>query len=298
MQNTVAFLTTDDLSGFVTDDELARAPLARRGFGIEFVPWRASGDWSRYDAVIVRSTWDYQDDPDAFAAALAAIDASSTRLANDLCVMRWNMTKTYLLDLAREGTPIPRSVWCDGLAADDVPRLFTELGVPEIVIKPVVGANADDTYRLTRAAAAALADELGERFRRRRCIVQPFLPNVVEEGEYSVMLFGGEPSHTILKTPRAGDFRVQEEHGGIIRAVVPDPALVARAVRALDVVAPTPLYARADFVRVGDDYLLMELELIEPALYLRMDASAPERFADAVIAWMRAEPVAAVQRTR
>ena len=118
-------------------------------------------------------------------------------------------------------------------------------------------------------------------------MAQPFVRSVVEEGEFSLFFFGGAYSHTALKTPKAHDFRVQEEHGGWIRAVEPEPALRALAEDVMDAVAPTPLQARVDLVRMeGDRFALMELELIEPSLYFRTDAASPDRFAHAFDAWM------------
>src|SRR5690606_35635305 len=108
---TCAFLTTADLTGFVTDDDLAIPPLAVRGWNVEHVPWRSDTDWNRFDAVVVRSTWDYQASPAQFLAVLERIDASRARLANALEVMRWNMDKLYLRDLERDGVAIPRSIW-------------------------------------------------------------------------------------------------------------------------------------------------------------------------------------------
>lgn len=290
LMNNCAFLMAPDLTDFVSDDELAIAPLAERGWRVALVSWRDAVDWNAFDAVVVRSTWDYQSAPEAFIAALARIDRSRARLANELTLMRWNMSKTYLRDLEAEGVAIPPTIWAERITTDDLLRYFDELSTDEIVVKPVVSANADDTYRVTRLGASAVADELARVFRRRDCIIQPFLRNVVEEGEYSVMFFNGEPSHTILKTPKQGDFRVQEEHGGWIRPIEPAKQLLASAMHAVDCVAPAPLYGRADFVRTEAGYALMELELIEPALYLRMDASAPARFADALVAWMAQVP--------
>lgn len=283
---TCAFLTTADLTGFVTDDDRAAAPLAERGWDVEHVAWRSDADWDRYDAVVVRTTWDYQASPAHFLEVLERIDASRARLANDLEVMRWNMDKRYLRDLEGNGVAIPRSLWLPKLSDDDMPRLFTELDTDEIIIKPVVSANADHTYRVRREERGCRPEEIVDVFEERACIVQPFLPRVIEEGEYSVIFFLGELSHSILKTPRHGDFRVQEEHGGRITRVDASGALLDAAQRALGPVAPLPLYARADFVREDDRFLLMELELIEPALYFRMDDSAPARFADALVTWM------------
>ena len=115
-------------------------------------------------------------------------------------------------------------------------------------------------------------------------MVQPFLSHVITEGEFSLFYFNGKLSHAILKTPKAHDFRVQEEHGGVIRAVEAESELREAGDTALRALDSVPLYARADFVRAnhGGGFWLMELELIEPSLYLRMDAEAPERFAQAL----------------
>ena len=118
-------------------------------------------------------------------------------------------------------------------------------------------------------------------------MVQPFMPNIVSEGEFSLFYFGGEYSHTILKTPKPKDFRVQEEHGGIIKAVQPTDKLLKAGQKVFEFIAPKPLYARIDFVRdAADDFALMELELIEPALYFRMDEESPKRFAKIFDGWM------------
>lgn len=287
MAGTCAFLTMTDLSEFVTDDELAVEPLARRGWRVEFVPWRDPGvDWNRFDAVLVRSPWDYQKYPQEFQRTLATIDQSRARLANDLATMRWNLSKRYLRDLDYHDVPIPPTLWRHGIAADDIPGLFTELGSEEIVIKPEVGAGAADTYWLTLPQAIEKADELANTFVNRDCMVQPFLPAVVSEGEFSLILFNGKLSHAILKTPKPQDFRVQEEHGSTIVPVEAEPGLIAAADLAMKPIATAPLYARVDFVRHEGQFLLMELELIEPSLYLRMDAGAPERFAEAFEEWM------------
>lgn len=278
-----AFLTTDALDAFVAYDHLAVEPLARLGWTVERVPWRAEADWNAYDVVVVRSPWDYQDDPDAFLAVLAAIDASSARLENPLAVMRWNLRKTYLRDLEAAGIPIVPTRWAEGLTPVALSTAFDAWDVAEVVAKPVVSANADGTFRLGPDADAwgeavlALAD--------RACMIQPFVPSVVAEGEWSVFAFRGAISHAILKTPAAGDFRVQEEHGGVIRGIEPDPDLLALTEAALAAVPhPEPLlYARVDAVRLPDGTLaIIELELIEPSLYFPFADGSAERFAAAL----------------
>ncbi|MEM1041326.1 MAG: hypothetical protein AAGI91_01740 [Bacteroidota bacterium] len=278
-----AFLTTDALDAFVTYDRLLHDPLARRGWQVDEVSWRAEADWDVYEAVVVRSPWDYHAEPEAFFAVLEAIDRSAARLENPLALMRWNARKTYLRDLEARGFPIVPTRWLGRLNAADLPVLYDAFGTDELVVKPVVGANADDTFRLPRGAPSGKALSL---FADRACLVQPFVPAVVREGEFSLFYFGDAYSHAILKTPASGDFRVQEEHGSTLRAATPEPALRAVSDAIFASLTPRPLYARTDFVRLDrvsrdGGFALMEVELIEPSLYFPYDAASPERFADA-----------------
>ncbi|MBI4881435.1 MAG: hypothetical protein HY812_17500 [Planctomycetes bacterium] len=282
-QKRCVFLSTDRLDGFVCDDELALEPLHSLGWAVESLPWRAANaDWGRFDAVVIRSTWDYQHDPEAFLAALERVAASGALLLNPLDLVRWNLHKSYLRDLAAAGIPIVPTVF--GRAPDGarLRALFDELSCDEIVLKPTISANAGGTLRLARGAPASAQESAAAAFAGREFMAQPFLQSVVEEGEFSAVFLGGEHSHSLVKRPRAGDFRVQEEHGGSIAPVHRHDVAVAAA-RVLRALPSTPLYARPDFARdASGDLLLMELELIEPALYFRIDPEAPVRFARAL----------------
>ena len=283
-----AFLSMDSLDAFVAYDELAIPLLRALGWAVDTVSWRADADWAAYEVVVIRTPWDYQDEPDAFLEVLERI-ARSTRLENGLDVVRWNLDKTYLRDLEARGVPIVPTRWLDALDAAALAGLFDALG-DEIVVKPTVSANADGTFRLRRDDRDRQLDAVhelsGHTAAGRAVMAQPFVPAIVDEGEYSVFAFGGEVSHTILKTPAAGDFRVQEEHGGRIRGVEPEPELAAAADRALaaveDAVGQTLLYARADLVRWAGGWAVMEMELIEPSLYFPYGEGSAERFARAL----------------
>ena len=267
-----AFLTTDDLDGYVTDDQLAETAMEEIGWKVEHVPWRQGG-WERFDAVVIRSTWDYHKHLEEFLAVLEQIK----RLANPLEVVRWNARKTYLRDLEARGLPVVPTVWNPRPDAS----LFDQLGTDEIVIKPVVSASAFHTYRLRRG------EEMETAFADREVMVQPFLRSIVEEGEYSLFFFGGELSHAVLKSPKEEDFRVQEEHGGLIRRVDPPAALVDLGHRIVESLPAPTLYARVDLARLDSGaYALMELELIEPSLYFRTDPESPRRFARAFRDWI------------
>ena len=274
-----AFLTMDSTQAFVTYDHLLHEPLAECGWQVDEIPWRADADWDAYEVVVVRSPWDYQDDPKHFWQVLETIDRSAARLENPLALVRWNLRKTYLRELETRGLPIVPTRWLEHLVPGDLSALFEALG-DEIVVKPVVGANADDTFRLTRDADFA---EVAATFADRACMVQPFVQAVVDEGEFSLFYFGETYSHAILKTPSRGDFRVQEEHGGAIRAVEPETALRTVSDAVFAALSPRPLYARTDFVRLATGFALMEVELIEPSLYFPYDPASPARFADAFV---------------
>ncbi|HLN33492.1 MAG TPA: hypothetical protein VK395_37540 [Gemmataceae bacterium] len=277
-----AFLTMASLEGFVSDDELAYAPLRERGWVVDSVPWNRPGvDWARYDAVVIRSTWDYQNAPDAFLAVLEEIKQSGTHLENAIDLVRWNMNKEYLRDLERRGISIVPTVWGSELGPVDPNKIMGALGTDEVVLKPVIGANADHAFRIGRGSSSW--SEAAVAFAERAYLAQPFIASVVKVGEYSLFFFDGKLSHTILKKPKPDDFRVQEEHGGVIAPAPASQELVSAAENVMAVIGQGPLYARVDLVQLPDQsYGLMELELIEPSLYLRMDKDAPERFASAL----------------
>ena len=280
-----AFLTLEDSTGYFIDDELAYPTLAALGWRVDAVPWRRPGvDWRTYDAVVIRSPWDYVTDPKAFLDVLNEIDRSGTPLFNGLDLVRWNIRKTYLRDLAERGVPVVPTIWRERLHPGELPDLVKEVGTAEVVVKPVISANARGTFRLDAQTARGRACEIEAYYADRALMAQPFLSAITTEGEFSLLYFNGKHSHTISKTPKSADFRVQEEHGGTIRAVETEEVLRAAGDAALRAIGEAPLYARADFVCANDGsgYWLMELELIEPSLYLRKDPGAPERFARAL----------------
>jgi hypothetical protein len=260
-----AYLTMENAEGWSIDTELAFPPLMSLGWSIEVVPWRTENvDWDRFDAVYIGTPWDYPEDPEYFMRLLEAIDRSSAILVNDLALVQWTMPKTYLRDLEEKGAPIVHSIWSDDIAADQLYDTFDQLHVDQLIVKPVISTNATDTYLLERDTIRVLGGKLHETFKNRPHVVQPFIENIRSEGEFSLFYFNQQFSHAIQKIPKRGDFRVNAAD---------------QVVQSVD---PLPVYARADFVRGPDgSFLLMELELIEPSLYLRMDEEAPWRFAEA-----------------
>lgn len=274
----------DSTEGWSIDADLGIAPLEARNWTVDWVPWRTAGvPWDRYDAVYIGVPWDYPEDVEGFLSALERIDRSRAVLVNDLSLVRWSLAKTYLRDLERRGADIVPSLWNDRMPRGELAGWFERLDTRQLIVKPVVSTNATDTFLLTKDTAdASIEAMLLRTFRDRALVVQPFIDSILSDGEYSLFYFGNEFSHAIRKRPKREDFRVQEEHGADIRATEPEPAMIESADRLLRLVDPAPVYARVDFVRGADGrFLLMELELVEPSMYLRMHPAAPERFAAA-----------------
>jgi hypothetical protein len=278
-----AYLTMDDFGDFVSDADLSFAPMAELGWDVEMVPWRSEADWDGYDLVYICTPWDYQDDVRGFIEVLEQIEASSAKLVNSLELVHWNLEKNYLRDLESRGAGIVPSLFHDHFDAGDIDGWFSQHDTDRIVVKPLVGANADHITVLQQPVAATTIKTLDETYASRPFFVQPFMDRVLSEGEYSTFFFNGEYSHAILKKPEAGDFRTQEEHGAEILSVDAPPTLIDTAHDVVAMVEPLPVYVRADFVRDDTDrFLVMELELIEPSLYLRTDPASAARFARAL----------------
>lgn len=279
----------EDTAGWSIDAELAFPPMRDLGWLPEWLPWRSeSVDWNRYDAVYIGTPWDYPEDPERFMALLDAIDRSRAVLVNDLALVRWTLPKTYLRDLEARGAAIVPSLWETNFERDRLDGYFVAHATDGIIIKPVVSTNATDTFRLRAPVPDAVVDELVRTFRCRDYFVQPFIVSILDEGEASLFFFGQDYSHAIRKTPRPGDFRVQEEHGSEIVRIEPEASLLDAADTVIGLVDPAPVYARCDFVRGPDGrHLLMELEVVEPSMYLRMDEGSPRRFAKAFDDYVR-----------
>ena len=281
-----AFLTMEDPTGYVIDDDLAYQPLADLGWQTEAIPWSRPGvAWASYDAVVIRSTWDYAAAAERFLATLAAMEQSGALLLNDLQTVRWNLDKTYLRDLAERGVPIVPTAWSERLQRGELAGLFNEVGDDEIVVKPVVGAGAIGAFRLQRSdLSRQLTDEVESHYADRALMAQPFLRTITSEGEYSLFYFNGEFSHAIQKIPKPGDFRVQEEYDSQIISIAAPAELRAAGDLTMQAIGQPLLYARVDLVRANDrnGFWLIELELVEPSLYFRTDDQSPQRFAAAL----------------
>lgn len=276
-----AFLSIANTEGWFIDDDLVHPYLEDLCWTVQNIPWNQETDWDNFDLVIIRSPWDYQNHLVDFLRVLDRINRSKAILLNPLDLVHWNINKSYLFELESKGAELVPTIKPSILQLSDIQEAFDQFQTEELVVKPLIGANADDTFRLIKSEEKSWSKVLPS-FKNKVGIIQPFIPSIVQEGEFSLIYFQGKLSHTILKTVGEGDFRVQEEHGGgVIPIEVPEPALLEAAEKAMRALPSQPFYARVDMARTPQNtFALMELELIEPCLYFRFDPESPKVFAN------------------
>ena len=277
------FLSMTEMSELECYDHLVIPHLEQLGWCVSTLDWHdTSINWDDYDFVVVRSTWDYQEHQAAFMDVLNKIDNSTATLLNPLNIMAWNVSKTYLKALQQKGIGIIPTQWQQQFELAEINPVFDQFDCQQIIIKPCISAGSYHTYLLTRDELAQRAEELSQVFTDMDFMVQPFIENILSAGEFSLFYFNGELSHSIVKQPKQGDFRVQEEFGGDIRLLEANTELRDAAQKVLASIDETLLYVRVDMVQHQGEYLLMELELIEPSLYFNLDEDSPARFAHAL----------------
>ena len=278
----IAFATFREVPALQPDDAPIARELERLGAEVRPLPWNGSFEpFAACDLVAVRSTWDYAETPQDFLAWLQQLERAQIETTNPPSVMRWNACKDYLLDLGARGAPLAptRKVAPDAAA---IRAAMLELGLDEAVVKPVFGAGASglSVVRVADAAGlAAAADAL-----QYDGLLQPLVPEIRTVGEASLTFIGAEFSHAAIKRAAPGSILIHAEHGGSTAPFTPteEQLDVAREVLGM---LPEPVdYARVDLVPTAAGPVLMEVELIEPELFVLHGEGAPERFARFLLA--------------
>jgi len=292
----LAIATSAAYPAIQPDDAHLAASLAALDIQLQVCVWNDPGaDWAGHDAVLVRTIWDYFEHYEAFLAWLDRLERMGVPVINPVPLMRWNSDKRYLAQLESLGVPtIPTRL----AAREALPEALAAFQGREVVVKPTVSGGAWRTVRGT-AGDAGFGRAVSE-LPSGDYLLQPFVREIVDDGEWSLLFFGDGFSHAIVKRPAAGDYRVQSQYGGRTDAVEPDAAILAAARHVLATCAGLGLgdvtYARVDGVVVDGRFLLMELELIEPFLFLAGRPDAAERCARLVAA--RLEPLRAAKTPR
>jgi glutathione synthase/RimK-type ligase-like ATP-grasp enzyme len=277
----IAIATCANYDREMVDDELLASALRERGTEARAVAWdEPDVNWSAFDLCLVRSTWDYHDKHREFLDWAQQVEAAAA-LQNPSDLITWNIDKTYLRELAEAGVPTVPTVWVDQGSDASLEAVLAQGGWDQAVVKPVVDLGARNLHRV-RAGEDSPALRLT--LKRSGAMIQPFLLSLEAEGELSLIYVEGELTHAVRKRAAAGDFRVQSIWGGSVERAEPEAVDVELAERALAQLDEIPLYARVDLVAGLDgEPCLIELELIEPNLYLTYHPPAADALAEAAL---------------
>ena len=278
-----AFATCRKLLEMTDDDRLVADALQRKGIAVSSAVWDAPEiDWAQFDSVVIRSTWDYHLAPDRYAKWVSSFSTTATRLWNPPEAVIANLHKSYLSTLAKRGIEVVPTVFLPAGEGTSLREVLENSGWNDAVVKPAVSASAHGTWRTSLASADVDQHRLTKQLRRQDLLVQPYLPEVASQGEWSLVFFGGRYSHAALKLPAHGDFRVQRDFGGRWEAATPSAHLIAQAQSILEANNEDLLYARVDGIERDGRFVLMELEINEPYLFVGLSEGAAERFAEEI----------------
>lgn len=281
MGGVIVLATSRESPDLTVSDRLYADALERQGYRVVGAPWDGPRDaFADADAIVIRATWGYYRTLQAFREWTEAM-ASATRLFNSIDLIRWNLRKDYVGKLAAAGIRVPRShvVACDTAVID---KVLAEEGWDRAVVKPAIGASGHSVELLQRATLAEQVASLSDEARASGVVVQEFLPEIAE-GELSLVYFDGAFSHAIRKRPPPGEFRSNSRYGPTRAAETPPVAVTEQGAACLRALPELPLYARVDGVVRDGTLIVIEVEVLEPALFMEFDPPSAERFAAATL---------------
>lgn len=277
----VVLATSLESPDLTPSDKLYAEALERSGCRVVAAAWDGPREsFAGVDAVVIRSTWGYYRTLEAFRAWTETV-AAATHLFNSIGLIRWNLRKDYIGKLEAAGVRVPRSTVVTGDARSIV-QAFADTGWQRAVMKPATGASGYSVELLDRATVAAQADALSEDVRRGGMVIQEFLPEIAE-GELSLVYFDGVFSHAIRKRPPAGEFRSNSRFGPTRNAERPPVGITEQGAACLRALPELPLYARVDGVLRDGALIVIEVEVLEPALFMEFDPPSADRFAAATV---------------
>lgn len=280
----VVFATDEDHTELVQGDQDLQDELANLGHSVDIGVWNDSGvNWSNYDILLVRSTWDYEENYEAYLDWINEIDLSNVTVWNPPDVLRWNTNKSYLQDLNQAGIPIPSSVFIPG-GSKSIPleEIMKKKEWKEVVIKPLVGAGAYQLERYNQDQLSEGQEHLDELINDGGVLLQEYIPSVTEKGEWSFIFTGNSLSHTVKKLPDNGDYRVQKALGGKRIYEEPPKSYIRQANDYVKKITDPYLYLRLDGLIHEGQLLVLEAEMTEPRLYMEQSTNAAENLAEAV----------------
>jgi glutathione synthase/RimK-type ligase-like ATP-grasp enzyme len=265
------------------DDKLLNF-LKEKGLNIEKVIWNDRDiNWGDYSLAILKSPWDYFDLIEEFYHWLDHLEAKKVKLLNPIEVVRWNSNKKYLQEIEAAGLKIIPSAFINKKEDVTLKYFFEKFNTNKLIVKPCISGGAKNTFKVTAENVEEVNQKLDQFIQNEDFIIQPFLPEILESGEWSFIFFNGIYSHSLIKQAKPGDFRVQPAHGGSVHPQRPGKEIIATAQLYVSLFAKKCLYARVDGTFVNGEFLLMELELIEPFLFLNTDPQNYEKYYKALM---------------
>jgi hypothetical protein len=282
--STIALVTYRDLPQLTSEDQFVCSFLQKLGVQTHAVVWDSPDVvWESYEAVVVRSCWDYHIHPSRFITWLNHLEHLQIPLWNPAPLLHWNLHKTYLRELQTQGIAIPPTCWLQRGCTAELATILADHGWKEVVIKPAISATAYHTWRASSVQGSRAQSHFAALLQHSDVLVQKFMDPIVTYGEWSFVFFQKQYSHAVLKKPKPGDFRVQDDFGGTVEVVAPGTALIEQAQQIINRINDPLLFARVDGIELDGRLVLMELELIEPFLFLTSSPHAIERFARAIL---------------
>ena len=285
----IALVTYQDKGAYSTinvnneDDQIINY-LTEKGLNITKEIWNNEQvKWENYDLAILKSPWDYFDLIEDFYAWLNKIENLNIKLLNPLATVRWNADKHYLHDIENAGLNVTPSKFITKGDEVNLLQYFEDFKTDQFIVKPTVSGGSKNTFKVTAANVDEINEKLKTLVQIEDFILQPFIKEIEEIGELSFLFFNGQFSHALLKKAAKGDFRVQATFGGTVHPQEPSDELVAITLKYVDQFAKGCLYARVDGALVNNEFVLMELELIEPFLFLDTNDKALENYYEALM---------------
>ena len=258
--------------------------LESKGLNITKEIWNDEKvNWETYDLAIIKSPWDYFDLIEDFNNWLTKLERKNIRVLNSIDIIKWNTNKHYLLDIEQAGLKVTPSIFVTKGDKINLNEYFDKFDTEKIIVKPVVSGGSKNTFKVTAANADEINEKLKSLLEIEDFIIQPFLTEIEENGELSFLFFNGKFSHALLKKAAKGDFRVQATFGGTVHPQNPSQELIETVQKYIDQFAKGCLYGRVDGAIVNNEFILMELELIEPFLFLDTNEKALENYYDALM---------------
>ena len=273
---------TPYVQNVLTEDQILLSAMEAKGLSVTKKSWSDPDfDWSSTNKVLIRTTWDYFERFEEWQQWLDLVSEKST-LINPVDLVRWNMDKHYLGDLQKRGINIPETHYIEKGTITTLKELQAKTGWEQIILKPCVSGASRHTYKLNVNNVEVHEAIFQKLIQNEAFMLQPFQKNIVN-GEISLMVMAGQFTHAVLKVAKPGDFRVQDDFGGTVHDYQPTQAEMDFAEKAVAACSPSPALARVDIIRDNHDQLaIIELEMIEPELWFRLNPKAAEVLAGAI----------------